>query len=1010
MTPQIALDLSLEGISVLSRTGTGQWQREGVVRLDSEDMSDALFRLRDRCAEKFGEDFTSILILPDSQILFTSLERDDRDPKTTIRALLKGRTPYEVEDLAFDYVTRGDRLQVAVVALDTLLEAETFAADFGFRPVHVIADPKDATYPGRPDFGPTGMAADLLGGERVSLDLSDTIEVVASAVPLQPATDAKSAPAPEPGDVDPMSDEPPTADVRPASLAPAAPIPQPPMPTLPSGAAPKPVPQAAPGAGHPTPEPPTIATAEPVTSAPPAKNDAPSAPADAARDGTDEAMPDPAPDDEADAAPPPWMTRDDADVDDPAKPQNVAPPVLAPVAPTETNLSEKGSDDAPGGTEPDRKMPVFAHAARSETPTGPVLPTFSSHRKSSDPAPAAVPLSGAAPRFSRPPAVVKGPADEDGTDTSAASDAPLDPVVPLASHKPPVPPAKLKKMASVLGAADPTTIEPRSRDHAGQADADAVDTPEEPQESGKDVAARRGGARLGLLMTLGLLVLLALVAVWSVVFTSEEASLDLADERAIVPQVEGSPTPPDTDQTDLALLLPDSRGGTGLATNSAAPSAEPIEAEPSVPEAPMPTVPEVVVVETDETQAEPATETPVDVVAAPTVEEVVEAEVTENVADVAALEDAATDTAAASTEDAPEIVRSVVPILPVEEAGPGIGELAGTERVLPEAPETEDGSDIYVASIDPDVAEGDAVALPQADPPSDGFSPQTSPAPAGTEFEVDGEGLVAPSAEGTLAPGGYRVVSGRPDVLPEPRPAPEGERREAVEAERDAAQQVLARLRPTPRPGDAEDRVERVLFGGLSRQELTRTRPTPRPAAQQTAAQSTPDGPADADQNAAVAAAAAAAAASLAQQGEADGTPAAQPSGPVSDLALAQSGRPSVRPRAVEQQAARIVTERREEAAATPAAPQSQQTVRSAGGSVARAATEPNAIRLRQINLIGVYGQPSARRALVRLGNGRYVKVEVGDRLERGRVTAIGESELRYQRGGRNIVLRMPNA
>jgi hypothetical protein len=77
--------------------------------------------------------------------------------------------------------------------------------------------------------------------------------------------------------------------------------------------------------------------------------------------------------------------------------------------------------------------------------------------------------------------------------------------------------------------------------------------------------------------------------------------------------------------------------------------------------------------------------------------------------------------------------------------------------------------------------------------------------------------------------------------------------------------------------------------------------------------------------------------------------------------------------------------------------------------TVAREATLDNAINLRRLNLIGVYGQPSNRRALVRLSNGRYLKVEVGDRLDGGRVSAIGEGELRYTKNGRSHVLRMPS-
>ena len=76
--------------------------------------------------------------------------------------------------------------------------------------------------------------------------------------------------------------------------------------------------------------------------------------------------------------------------------------------------------------------------------------------------------------------------------------------------------------------------------------------------------------------------------------------------------------------------------------------------------------------------------------------------------------------------------------------------------------------------------------------------------------------------------------------------------------------------------------------------------------------------------------------------------------------------------------------------------------------SVARQATIDNALNLRKLNLIGVYGTPANRRALVRLPSGRYKKLKVGDRLDGGRVIAIGDTELRYQKKGRNVTLQMP--
>jgi hypothetical protein len=76
--------------------------------------------------------------------------------------------------------------------------------------------------------------------------------------------------------------------------------------------------------------------------------------------------------------------------------------------------------------------------------------------------------------------------------------------------------------------------------------------------------------------------------------------------------------------------------------------------------------------------------------------------------------------------------------------------------------------------------------------------------------------------------------------------------------------------------------------------------------------------------------------------------------------------------------------------------------------TVAAAATLSDAMALREINLIGVYGQPGARRALVRMDNGRYLRVGIGDNLDGGQVTAIGDNALNYVRRGRTEVLVIP--
>ena len=76
--------------------------------------------------------------------------------------------------------------------------------------------------------------------------------------------------------------------------------------------------------------------------------------------------------------------------------------------------------------------------------------------------------------------------------------------------------------------------------------------------------------------------------------------------------------------------------------------------------------------------------------------------------------------------------------------------------------------------------------------------------------------------------------------------------------------------------------------------------------------------------------------------------------------------------------------------------------------SVAKQATYVNALNLSKTNLIGVYGTQSNRYALVRMSNGKYKKVRVGDRIDGGTVQAITQSEVRYQKGGRLVALKMP--
>jgi hypothetical protein len=764
MIPQVAVDFSADSMAVLTRRPDGEgWWREGSVRFDDPEFDRRATELRARAEARVGPDYGTLLVLPEEQLLFTSFDCDDRSPEQTIRAALRGRTSFPVEDLTFDHVRRGDRYQVAVVALETLLEAETFAARYGFRPVGFVADPDRGLYPGIPYFGQTGMAETFLKGERLEPDVES---FAASEAPPLPDPEAEPAPS--------------FSSRRPSRQA---------------------------------------------------------APADA-----------------------PPGTRLAA----------VAPRLSAgAVRPGEAEVAEVST-----------RTPRVDALERA----------IASHR-------AVQPERDPAPDAAAPPAIEEAPAPG-----PAAAPA-----------------------------------EPASEPQVAARDIEA-DRAEEPPEAPRAPVAANRVERLaaivrrrrigpGLLVSAALLVLFVVLGVAAMTFRSG-------------------------DGVEVAV-----EDGAGVTDDGAAQG--PVLAE--LPSEPVP---------------EPAAE------AVP--EPIVPGEAAEVAADPVAI----------ALPDGTTVRRPA----------------------RPQAPEQLDLEDLYVASIDPDVAAADAIALSDAALPQDAPPPVPAPPPPGSRFEAGPDGLILPTPEGVVTPDGYRLVAGRPSTETRPRPeaAPEDVQARA-EAEEDERRAELAGSRPSPRPADADERIERAAGGGLTLSELAAPRPRVRPdSAQQIAS------------DAAAQAAALAAQASLAgirDAVEAETPEEARPEASVSEFAVASSDRPDARPvslvlraveaaRAAEQRSAprapaRMQSAPRREPPAAAAAPAPTRTVPSRA-NVARAATEQNAIALNRISLIGVYGTPQNRRALVRLSNGRYVRVEVGDRLDRGRVTAIGDDALRYQRGSRNIELRLP--
>ncbi|EEE36310.1 hypothetical protein RKLH11_143 [Rhodobacteraceae bacterium KLH11] len=292
----------------------------------------------------------------------------------------------------------------------------------------------------------------------------------------------------------------------------------------------------------------------------------------------------------------------------------------------------------------------------------------------------------------------------------------------------------------------------------------------------------------------------------------------------------------------------------------------------------------------------------------------------------------------------------------------------------PRAQQTE----LYLSSVDRSDLSTDTIALPpvqslDTDTP---FQPVALPGVVGQRFKLDERGLVTPSAEGTLNPAGVVVYLGRPSKTP-PEPPTRFEAEPVVEE----VDTRLAGLRPRPRPDNLEDQFERQQLGGRSRDELASVRPRLRPEG-------------------------------LQAKPKVDETPTA--------LAVVRVPRPKTRPATIAARATKApnATSAPLGSTANVAAsedesgsfnPKSVRPKIPTTASVARQATIDNAINLRKLNLIGVYGTPANRRALVRLPSGRYKKLKVGDRIDGGNVIAIGDSELRYQKRGRNVTLKMPS-
>lgn len=801
MKPRFSLTLSHEGIGLLHRSKTG-WSKVDEVALDDPNLGQALRVMRDTASALEGGGVLTRLVLPESQILYTTIPLGDGDPVAEIGHALEGMTPYKQDEITFDWERQGDSARVAAVAQETLHEAESFALEHRFNPVCFAAMPTEEQFPREPWFGETYAAAKLLP-EGETLEHGDTPD-----------------PAPKVQEPAPVSELP-----APAALPDPAPAPK----------------------------------AQPTPPTPP-ESPAPAAPAPA----------------------------DSKETPDPK-----APAVTAPLPAPETR-------------------PVFASRRDGEAPTTASAPNIAPRLHLETAAPADPPKPDLTKRnvgVTAPDAPELAPKRRPGKDAGKTKAAIGAKVL-----------SKVKAKGKGKAKAEVTAKPPAATATASPSTAVADPPPADATSAsgfklfGADAAPPKKSPMLGLALTAVLVVVMVLVALWSML---------------------GSDSP-----QEAAALLP-----------------------PPVPEITAP-------------EAQPDTQ----IAARPT------GDAPATIPEPAALPEGAA---------APEIVEAPEPVAPpTPEQALAAYATSGIWMLSPTAPQPSGQDvldDLYIASLDPTVSVQDAIALPPAaidTPPGVSANPPAQ----GDRFALDAQGLVSPSPRGTMNPEGVLIYAGQPPLVPPARPATA--KPDPVQQAEVAAAQALADKRPRARPDNLAEQNERANLGGRSRTELATLRPKARPvSAQQQAA-----------------------AASVANIDQQD-TPApdiaanteAEPQEVFSNskLAVAVSRNPAARPSNFARTVEKAQQEQARSAASVPAEAKMTPSIPSSA-SVAKQATLPNAINLRKVNLIGVYGANADRRALVRLKSGRYVKVKVGDRVDGGRVTAISDSELHYQKGNRNVVLKLP--
>ncbi|MDO8883265.1 hypothetical protein, partial [Pseudotabrizicola sp.] len=766
MKPNFALNLTEDGITLLHRTSRG-WMDVGNVAFDDPDLGAALDYLRSTALGLSPKGLATKLIIPESQILYLQVDAagpDDTSRRAQIETALDGRTPYALDELVFDWTGSGPTVTVAVVARETLAEAEGFAAEHRFNPVGFVARPEGG-FDKEPFFGPSTLAPSLLtDGDKVeaddapvtiiahemrraedaapgSVDAAD--EAVAepeAPAPKVPQSDLAELDLPPPDQPEPEVPEPdlpehdlpepeaPQPDLPPSEVPqPHQPEPPAPAPDLPQMqpqadapaegpvAEPDPTPSQADPAPISEPEPQPFAATAPVPPAPaqPSTMSAPAVPDEVEAPMAVDVQPEDAPDD----VPPMPTSRSASVLSGLSPPLDDLPPPLSAAAMMSFS-SRRPTDGAPrplgGAAAPEAgtaTRPVAPSAARPAA-AKPIVERPAAARPApkfsyDDPLPPPARMPGDPPT---PPSSVVGKASKGLRNLSSLVTAPS---IPGTRKKKPVAnsvaagPAITIKPASALGPgatlSAPMDASPVTASVKAAAQSLSRQAPISPDALAKGLSARTMPQR-GKPRYLGLILTGILLLLLALVAAWSSFYLSRSDAPADAVQIATVDDEALADGQDLELeMLADLQEPDDLA---------------------------------------------------------VDVDLTE----VAAPEEAA------STEDFAAADPTADPATVIGEPAPqtGVQDVAAVSV----QPDPANQDEIFLAAMDAPPSLRDPLALPP--PAAQGDAPpaaQMPPPPFGTVYQFDADGRIVPTAEGILTPEGVMLIAGKPARVPPPRPA-----------------------------------------------------------------------------------------------------------------------------------------------------------------------------------------------------------------------------------------------